>query len=126
MPIGDWSNDGHGRCKYFLVESNKDFNEVKAIHHRSQEVTGIDIENICADFDDNDIWEDTKEMLDEAGIDTSSLKESPYNEEKFEVTVEDMARIWMNLLMKTDCTLLIEIKNIQIMSFGQVGYGLFK
>lgn len=22
LPIGDWSNDGHGTCEYFTVEAN--------------------------------------------------------------------------------------------------------
>jgi len=34
FPVGDWSGDGHNRCDYFFVFSDKPVRDVREAHYR--------------------------------------------------------------------------------------------
>ncbi|ADO59928.1 hypothetical protein [Paenibacillus polymyxa] len=124
MPIGDWSGDGHGMCKYYLICSNKPFEEVERAHHKIKDNTGIDLESICADYQENEISCEMKDMLDETGFNTANLKVNPFDEEAYVMTADDLCQLWIFLLMKADSELQLTVKSLETLS-GNVGYGVF-
>ena len=133
LSIGDWSGDGHCFHKNFTVASNMPVEFVREVHYKMKERTGIQIEGICSEYEDDKIESEMVQALSEMGfefgdtIDTNDGAISP----------EEMARIWIFLLQKTEPTLRLEIvtDDIPTLHFcgvdnhgrhiGLVGYGLF-
>lgn len=145
LPIGDWSNDGHGVCEKVLIESTASLQEIRDAHFKMEEVTGINIHKIANDYEDNTISSDTCLELIELGLDINSLldggyegltKENILDEEEYYIDSEGMAKMWVDLLNKTDESLKIvmvaedEVPMIPFYGFdeqkrhmGFVGYG---
>lgn len=131
LPIGDWSDDGHGRCQQFLVNSNAPVERVREAHFRIKETTGIDIESICGGCEENTISPDVSEKIAALGI--------PFEPgEDGQVFSEDMAHLWVALLQLADPELKLQIQRetyIPMLTFpgydekgrhiGDVGYGVF-
>lgn len=133
MPIGDWSDDGHGKCEYFIVKSNKPVEEVREIHFQIKEKTGVNIEELCSEYEDNTIFVDDLEEIEELGFDISNIET---HDGKASLYPTDMLNLWVFLLCKTDETLKLEIEDTpEMLSFygfdykgrhiGFVGYGCF-
>lgn len=131
--IGDWSEDGHGRSEDFIVSSNLPVEIAREAHYRIKDVTGVDIENICSEYEEDEIDEETVDVLKGMGFqfeNSSGIGDGI-------VSVSDMARLWVFLLQKADPSLNLEIvdddiPNLQFFGFdkkkrhiGDVGYGLF-
>lgn len=130
MTIGDWSGDGHEKTEDFLVESNKDIQDVREAHFRIRETTGIDIEKICSHYGEQTIPESTAEKLERLGL---TLK----NGGRIIDSPEEMANLWIFLLQKADPELTLRLIPEQTYpmlhfygvdekgrSIGAVGYGL--
>lgn len=133
LPIGDWSGDGHEQCTYFLVHSNKPVEDVREAHYKIKDATGVDIESMCSEYEENKLTRDTVLSLHELGF--------PF--EKYErvnpavMGEREMADLWLFLLQKADddLELSIVVNDTQMLPFygfdehgrhiGQVGYGLF-
>ena len=129
--IGDWSNDGHGNCEYFVVQSNKSVEEVREYHYQIKHITGIDIDNMCCK--DNVISNDTCNLFIKLGFNFET-----------DLDINDgihcdpvlYVKLWIFLLQQVDKTLKIEIVDIPMFQFygfdnkgrhiESSGYGLFK
>ncbi|PAD70589.1 hypothetical protein CHH83_01955 [Bacillus sp. 7586-K] len=134
MPIGDWSDDGHGKCDYYTIVSNKSVEEVREIHFKIADVTGIELDRICSEYEQNYIYVDLLEDLKELGFDASGINVS---KDKAYIYSYNMMRIWMFLLMKTDESLKLEVEeeSLEMLPFygfdekgrhiNFVGYGCF-
>ncbi len=134
MPIGDWSDDGHGKCDYYYIKSNKPVEEVREIHFQILDKTGFDIEETCSEYEDSSISEDQFNELVALGLEAKRF-DYPYNGRVY-ISSENMCYLWTFLLMKTDATLKLEIeKTPEMLPFygvdnkmrhiGFVGYGCF-
>lgn len=134
MPIGDWSDDGHGKCDYYYIKSNKSVEEVRETHFQLLEKTGIDIEEICSEYEDSSIRLELFKSLVELGINIDKF-DLPYKG-NVGISSENMCYLWTFLLMKTDETLRLEIEDEPEMlpfygyddkkrHIGYVGYGCF-
>ena len=134
LPIGDWSGDGHRQCEYYIVESNKPIDAVREAHFNIIEKTGIDINSICSCTEEDQIDEDLMEMLKSMGFTPSNR----YGDETI-LCADDMAEIWILLLMKADPTLDLTIvveDEIEMLPFygndvkgrhiGNIGYGVLR
>lgn len=134
LPIGDWSGDGHRQCEYYIVESNKPIDAVREAHFNIIEKTGIDINSICSCTEEDQIDEDLMEMLKSMGFTPSNR----YGDETI-LCADDMAEIWILLLMKADPTLDLTIiveNEIEMLPFygndtkgrhiGNIGYGVLR
>lgn len=134
MTIGDWGGDGHEKSENFLICSNYPVERVREAHFRIRAVTGIDIESICSEFEENEIDEDNYRVLKKMGfafVDHSGMGEQI-------LSPSDMARLWAFLLQKADPELHLEIveERTPLLHFlgtdskgrhiFSVGYGLFK
>ena len=129
LPIGDWSDDGHGRCQQFLVNSNAPVERVREAHFRIKKVTGIDIETVCGKYKETTVKPRVAKKIEALSI--------PFEVGDSEVSPEDMARLWVALLQLTDPELQLQINtenSIPMLPFngcdekgrhiGQVGYGV--
>lgn len=133
LTIGDWSGDGHGRSEDFLVISNVPVERVREAHYKIRDATGIDIESICSEYEEDEIDEETVVALKEMGFEF----ENSTGMGDGIVNVPEMARLWVFLLQKADPTLELsmiedEIPRLQFYGFNSlgrhirgVGYGLF-
>lgn len=133
LTIGDWSCDGHGHSEDFIVSSNFPVETVREAHYKIKDITGVDIESICSEYEEDEIDEETVNILKDMGFkfeNSSGMGDGIVN-------VPEMARLWIFLLKKADPMLEMEIvKNdiprLQFYGFddkmrhiGGVGYGLF-
>lgn len=77
IPIGDWSNDGHGECEYFTASTEKTFKDVVLAYIEMDKQYGLS--NLCKDYDDCEILEDARDDFQTlTGIDLwRYLAESP-------------------------------------------------
>lgn len=124
MPIGDWSDDGHGQCDYYKVESDVPVEGVREAHFLIKEKTAIDIGNICSEYEKPYLmFEDVCKLLD-LGFDKTLI--SDFNEKRFEkakeedepdfydgntngVDSETVAHIWTFLLNKVNPNMNLKI-----------------
>lgn len=134
MTIGDWSGDGHGKSEDFLISSSVPVEQVREAHFRIKDVTGIDIENICSRYGEDEVDAETVEILKRMGF----LFENRSGMGDGTLSVEEMAKLWLFLLQKANDELelaLIENDTPYLHFFGDdqqgrhigsVGYGLFR
>lgn len=128
MSIGDWSDDGHGKHEDFIIESNHPVDVVREAHFRIKEVTGIDIEDFCCDYEDSSVPKEIENKLKDMGF------EFEYAGTTY---AKEMALLWMFLLQKANPELELKIINDDIPNLhfygcdkkrrhiSFVGYGLF-
>lgn len=128
MTIGDWSDDGHSESVNFVFFSNKPIEDVREAHYRIKEVTGIDIENICSDYDEDWIDDDIFEQIVALGFE--------FDDDSMMPSEHELAKLWAFLLNQVDPELsirvLTDLERIHFHGFdekrrhiGSVGYGLF-
>lgn len=128
MHIGDWSDDGHGKQEIFTIESNFPVERVREAHFRIKKYTGVDIEEICSDYDDSSVSDDVVERLKELGFEF----ECPGG-----TYASEMVELWLFLLQKVDPELKLKkapsMPTLHFYGFdekrrhiGFVGYGLFE
>lgn len=133
MSIGDWSNDGHGQHVTYTIKSNKPVEEVREAHFNIKDKTGIDIENICSEYQDCRLDDTYYNKLLDLGF-----KFPPTEFDSHDITPFTMARIWIFLLNKTDPSLNLNMENtkdiptLHFYGFDEknrhidfVGYGCF-
>ena len=66
IPIGDWSDDGHGKCDWFTVKSNFTVEQARDAYFKAVEASGLDIaKEIAHDFEDSGVSERIIELLPE-------------------------------------------------------------
>lgn len=130
MPIGDWSDDGHGKCDYFIFKSNKPVEEVREAHFKIRNATGIDISEVCSEYEDAIVKEDVMDKLKQLDFDFEDFEDNCPSS-------QGMARMWAFLLQKADTSLtleLVEDKRPMLIFYGfdsqqrhisGPGYGLF-
>ena len=133
LSIGDWSGDGHGIHKDFIVLSNMPVEVVREAHYKIENETGIRIEEICSEYEEDEIGAEDVRILKELGFEfenSTGMGEGVVNP-------TEMARLWLFLLQKVNPMLKLEIVQNDAPSFhffgfdahgrhiGFVGYGLF-
>lgn len=86
LPIGDWSNDGHSKCDWFLVESNMPLENVFKSYFTAKEKLPEEIcpANFCNEYGDSEIPQEICQKLVEAGcpknIISNTIDDSCYPE----------------------------------------------
>lgn len=133
MIIGDWSGDGHEKTEEFIVSSNLPVDAVREAHYKIYDKTGINIEEICSGYEEDELSPETVAQLRNMGF---------YFKNQTGMGIEVMTpleimRIWLFLLRQADPSIDIEISSDEIPNFqffgfgpkgrhiGSVGYGLF-
>lgn len=73
IPIGDWSDDGHGKCEWFIVKSNFTVEEAREAYFKAVEESGLNIVNeIAHEYEDSTVSEKVIELLPEFVQDLSA------------------------------------------------------
>lgn len=133
LPIGDWSGDGHDKCDYYIVESNKSVEEVREIHFLIKPMLGIDLHEICNDYEDNTIRDEAYRTLKH--LEFTAWDDYPQEGYGW-VSSDIMAELWIFLLRAVDPSLNLTIvdDDLPMLPFygykdgkhiGFVGYGCF-
>lgn len=69
LPIGDWSGDGHDKCEWFVIESNKTFEDVeKAFKAAKKKHKNVNPEKICNEYEESTMAPETWTKLKEMGF----------------------------------------------------------
>ena len=63
FPIGDWSDDGHGKCDWFIVKSNMPVEIVREAHFAFKKLYGFDIGDICHNYGESDVSGEIAEFI---------------------------------------------------------------
>lgn len=133
LPVGDWSDDGHGQCVNYLVTSNRPVEDVREAHFKIKDTTGIDIEAVCCEYEDSELPDDVNDQLIDLGFPFEGESDWTY------LSSRKMVQIWMFLLKKSspglELSLVEDETGIPMLPFygfdekgrhiGQVGYGVF-
>lgn len=137
FPVGDWSDDGHGKCDWFLLESSVPVEDLREMYFNACSQTGIVFDReICSSRDDNQVEE---KQLKKLGL---TKKEVSFDEEEYEdygVTQELFVNIFIAWMKKHNPGLELAVieENDGIPTFthygfddkkrhiGHLGYGLF-
>lgn len=130
FPIGDWSDDGHGKVDWFIVKSNKSLEDLIGAHLLFKEKVGFDIGEICAEYEENIITGiiaqfvkdlnvlgdgDEYEVLNEKGeyVDehnTGLLSLLPINGQISILDTKTVLKIWLACLRYADPELELEVE----------------
>lgn len=152
FPIGDWSDDGHGKCRWFLVEVGKNNKEsdsetlkrVREAHFKCKEVLGFDIGDICSKYNEYRIRREILDKISEEiwskyhAMDEKSIAEQKEIYE-LEFNADNLIYLWLDILHYLDNELRFEVlddnSDIPTINFYGVdeqrrhlntpGYGLF-
>lgn len=84
LPIGDWSDDGHGECDYYLLNTTHSAEQMRRAYYESEKKTGLTFryryndnparyKSICTEYEESYINEDQIEGLIKAGFDFEIL-----------------------------------------------------
>jgi len=113
LPIGDWSEDGHGHCEEFLIHSRKPVEYVREAHYTIEEKSGINIHELCDDMGENQIDESDPvyQQLKDCGFDWENVD---YWDDLYWLAPQDMADVWVCLLNYADDSLHLERVNDEI------------
>lgn len=71
IPIGDWSDDGHGKCEYFEASAAKPFKDVCLAFRAARaafKAEGFSPETVCCDYQDSVVPDETVELLKKHGF----------------------------------------------------------
>ncbi len=137
LPIGDWSNDGHGRCDNFIIESNKPIEALFKAYFAAQGKLPklIHPNNICSQYEQNTISNEVLTQMRAYGFVYSNSVDNDDDENYLET--EELASWTLIFMMLGDKNLKLKIKNEkEIPKFinwnapkgkqlDQIGYGLF-
>jgi hypothetical protein len=136
IPIGDWSNDGHGRCDWFDATATKPIKDViKAFAAAKKKLPNeVNPENICADYGDNSPSEDVCQKLVELGAPFEKRTDDGWNYFDNDYFGQDeMAQLVVWFLHQGDPDLDVQLDGDRppmlcdgTPHIGHIGYGLFE
>ena len=134
LNIGDVFGDGHGKSQHYIVNSNAPVERVREAHYQILSKTGVDIEGVCSCYQEDEIDEETVELLEELGF----VFENASGMGKGITNADEFAKLYIFLLQKADSRLALNIQRetIPMLHFpgndasgrhiGVLGYGLFR
>jgi len=131
LPIGDWSDDGHGKCEWFSVRSNKPLQEVREAHFKGRTEI-LDIEELCSEYE---VYSMSADELPERA---REFFDHPNPDGRIPGSPEGMVQLWIEILSRADPGLRLALISKEeapmLPLYGQdeqgrhishVGYGLF-
>ena len=63
LPIGDWSNDGHGKCEWILCKAEQPVTVAREAFFRAKEDMGFGLDEVCGDYQESWIAPEYREEL---------------------------------------------------------------
>jgi len=76
LPIGDWSDDGHGECDWFVIESNVPLEELREIYFETKKRTNASLDSEekrspCSNHEGSQI---SKQQIKKLGLNPKNYK----------------------------------------------------
>jgi hypothetical protein len=136
FPIGDWSDDGHGKCDYFFVTTPLSAQDVREAHFAAPSVIGFDIGCLYAGYREGSLSQEIENKISEILPDTSGFKYD-WREEDLSPP-ESLFFLWISLLNEINPALELtpmvsDYEDINFYGFDDKGrhlktpgYGLFE
>lgn len=139
IPIGDWSDDGHGKVQWFNMESNEPVEYVRKLYFRACKKLGFSLDSynpkpICSKYEDCSFPKEYLHILLNNGaifdekfikfIESNECIECP--EEFLDILIEFIKTQDPDLILKREQTedfVFYGILGRQ--HIGHIGYGLF-
>lgn len=128
FPIGDWSNDGHGKCETYLISTDLNIEDVREAHFAVPEKLGFDIGDLCNDYGNCYLDEEIQNKILDVCTEFNDLSDM--------ISENTMIKIWIGLLNYINPALNLKIENIAAINFcgrdkqnrhlNVPGYGLFE
>ena len=127
FPVGDWSDDGHGKCDYFIVSGDKPVEEVGRAHNSCIDVLGFHIGDICSNYEESDLRPNIQDILSERGFDLDKFDQDEDGEVNLGCT-DQLVELWIDILNYLDPTLNLTVEKDDYPSFQHYanrcpGYG---
>ena len=108
LPIGDWSDDGHGKCEYFIVESNVKFEMI--VNTYIDMDSKYKISEICAEYEQSKLTEDQVEMIKESGLKLEDYVGEEFDlEENNYIETDGLAQLVIDFIMLCDVRIKLKI-----------------
>ncbi len=134
LHVGDWSDDGHGKCDVFILESDvAHISLVRAAFHRyAEENPNIDPTGFCSDYEDCLVSPDIAgEIREKLGIE---IPHEEYDGDGHRVDPEMMAEIVAAFISAGGVqTRVVPERQVPSLNanwekdrVGSIGYGLFR
>jgi hypothetical protein len=134
IPIGDWSNDGHGICDWFIIKSNFTVEQAREAYFKSVEKSGVDIcKEVACKYRDNLVSEKFLKVFPE--FLEKDLVKNDYDFEYYIENSSDLVVMVCLFIQKYNPEFRYEIINLPMLPFcgydekdrhiGHIGYGLF-
>jgi hypothetical protein len=114
LAIGDWSDDGHGKCDHFRYETSHDREQIIAAYKETANAAGVSVCDfrgfrgivVCADYEDDLIPEDALAGLAEIGITRDDLLDTDAivgDDEEGDLSAcpEGLAELFMMMVTKS-------------------------
>lgn len=126
IPIGDWSGDGHGKSRDFVIESNKSLEEVKEIYFQVCEKSGFALDGHgkfapCSEYEEYNITADQAHRLNEIGINLYEIFDDlEFISEICDVIPDEFIELVLAFIRLGDPEL--EIKVLHMPQFQHYGY----
>jgi hypothetical protein len=101
IPIGDWSNDGHGKCDYFQASAAKPFVDVCKAFVAARQLWKLSdgrpftVEDVCSEYEEREVEDEVVELLKSKG----------FKIDKDDFWIENMAELVVWFLNQGDPTL---------------------
>ena len=126
IPIGDWSDDGHGKCDWYIVKSNFTVEQAREAYFKSVEESKLDIANeIATKYEDHSVSEKVIKTFPEF-VEKELIFKEPFCEGYYIGDSFSLAEIVCLFIKKYNTEFEYEILYIPMLPLCRhIGYGLF-
>ena len=95
--VGDWSNDGHNQSQDFIVETSHSEEIIHKAYEDAIKACGVDLEELCSNFEDSIIHSWDVEKLEQFGISFENFDE-PNDDGDYYCSPENFAYLFFELI----------------------------
>lgn len=138
VQLGDWSNDGHGQTKDYIVESSVPLQQLREYYFQACE-EHFDISKLCEDYGDSRMTDSDLELFEEAGIRIHpELKKEILEDGEAYIDTDQYMDLWVRFMENQDERISLRIVPEEEMPtfhfygydekqrhIGGFGYGIF-
>lgn len=105
--LGDWSDDGHGKCDHFFVRTSAPVEDLRELHFKCNDVFGFNPGNLCREYEQHSLTPDQIAKLLQLGV----IDQDDVDDDG-DVLIDTLylLGIWLKMLQRVDPTLQYEIE----------------
>lgn len=128
FPVGDWSNDGHGKCEYYVVSSNKPVEALRELHHSCKKKFGFSIGDICKEYEANILPQKIADILYSHGVDLQNYADDwdwadeVDGDKHYIMGPDSIIALWLKIYELLDPTVILSVVVTSEISIHYYGY----